>query len=203
MKPLPAMLTLPREARCVSNGFGTGATSFVLRAIMAEITRSEFMKCCALGACSCSLVALYATGTGVAQSDHSEVDALKAQRDAIRIRCAKLLGILDEEVAPPTRKRIFERMGRACADQFRAITYDKYKNDIRGFLVAIQASNGWAEKAEYNEKTGTIRIVDRSKNCTCALVEKGLTPSDQCECTLGWQKQTYSAILGKPVEAEL
>ena len=61
----------------------------------------------------------------------------------------------------------------------------------------------WAEKTEYNERTGTIRIVARSKNCTCALVEKGLTPSDQCECTLGWQKQTYSAILGKPVEAEL
>jgi predicted hydrocarbon binding protein len=170
---------------------------------MAEITRSEFMKCCALGGCSCSLVALSATGTGVAQSDNSEVDTLKAQQDAIRIRYAKLLGILDEEVDPPTRKRIFERMGRACADQFRAITYDKYKNDIRGFLVAIQAPNGWVEKAEYNEKTGTIRIFDRPKNCTCPLVEKGLTPSDQCECTLGWQKQTYSAILGKPVEAEL
>jgi predicted hydrocarbon binding protein len=170
---------------------------------MAEMTRSDFMKCCTLGACSCSLVAISATGTGVAQSTNSEVDALKAQREVIRIRYAKLLGILDEEVDQPTRKRIFEKLGRVCADQFRAITYDKYKNDIRGFLAAIQGPSGWVEKAEYNEKTGTIRIFDRSKTCTCPLVDEKLTPADQCECTLGWQKQTYSAILGKPVTAEL
>lgn len=170
---------------------------------MAEMTRSEFMKNCAMGACSCSMVALSVTGAAVAESGISEVDALKAQREAIRIRYAKLLGILDEEVDQPTRKRIFERLGRACAEQFRAITYDKYKNDIRGFLAAIQQPSGWVEKAEYNEKTGTIRIIDRSRTCTCPLVEKGLTPSDQCDCTLGWQKETYSAILGKPVEAEL
>ena len=170
---------------------------------MAEMTRSEFVKCCALGACSCSLVALSATETGVGQPANSEVDVLKAEREAIRIRYAKLLGILDEEVDQPTRKRIFERLGRACADQFRATTYDKYKNDIRGFLAMIQGPTRWVEKAEYNEKTGTIRIIDRSKSCTCPLVKKGLTQSDQCDCTLGWQKQTYSAILGKPVEAEL
>ena len=170
---------------------------------MTDMTRSDFMKACALGACSCSLVSLSATGTAAAQSGNSEIETLKAQREAIRIRYAKLLGIMDEEVDPDTRKRIFERLGRACADQFRAITYDKYKNDIRGFLAAIQAPGGWVEKAAYNEKTGTIRIVDRSKTCTCPLVERGLTPSDQCECTLGWQKQTYSAILGKSVEAEL
>jgi hypothetical protein len=161
------------------------------------------MKSCALSACSCSLVALAATETAAAESGNSEIDALKAQRDAMRIRYAKLLGILDEEIDQPTRKRIFERLGRVCADQFRAITYDKYKNDIRGFLAAIQAPSGWVEKAEYNEKTGTIRIFDRSKSCTCPLVEKGLTPADQYECTLGWQKQTYAAILGRPVEAEL
>jgi predicted hydrocarbon binding protein len=170
---------------------------------MAEMTRSEFLKGCAMGACSCSMVALAASGTASAQPGDSEIDALKAQREAIRIRYAKLLGILDDEVDAATRKRIFDRLGRACADQFRAITYDKYKGNIRGFLAAIVAPGGWVEKTEYNEQTGTIRIFDRSKTCTCPLVEKGLTPSDQCECTLGWQKQTYSAILGKPVDAEL
>jgi hypothetical protein len=104
---------------------------------MAEMTRSEFVKCCALGACSCSLAALSATETAAAQSGNSEVDALKAEREASRIRYAKLLGILDEEVDQATRKRIFERLGRVCADPFRAITYDKYKNDIRAFLAAI------------------------------------------------------------------
>ena len=58
---------------------------------MAEMTRSEFLKSCTLGACSCSLVALSATETAMAESGNSEVDTLKAQRDAIRIRYAKLL----------------------------------------------------------------------------------------------------------------
>lgn len=170
---------------------------------MAEMTRNSFLKCCALGACSCSLIPLAAATTVTPATGNSEVDALTAQREAIRIRYAKLLGIMDEEVDDATRKRIFERLGRACADQFRAITYDKYKNDIRGFLAAIVQPSGWVEKTQYNEETGTIRIFDRSKSCTCPLVEEGPTPSDQCECTLGWQKQTYSAILGKPVEATL
>ena len=169
---------------------------------MAEMTRSEFMKCCTLGACSCSLIAIATTGTATESTD-PEIGALKAQREAIRIRYAELLGILDDEVDGATRKRIFERLGRTCADQFRAITYDKYKGDIRGFLAAIQAPSRWVEKVEYNEKTGTIRIFDRSKTCTCPLVKEGFTPSDRCECTLGWQKQTYTDILGKPVEAEL
>ncbi len=72
-----------------------------------------------------------------------------------------------------------------------------------GFLTAIQLPSGWVEKTEYNEATGTIRIFDRSKTCTCTLVDEKFTPSDQCECILGWQKETYSRILGKPVDAVL
>jgi hypothetical protein len=34
-------------------------------------------------------------------------------------------------------------------------------------------------------------------------VKPGVTPPDFCNCTLGWQKEAYSAILGRPVEAEL
>ena len=83
---------------------------------MAEITRSEFLKGCAVGACSCSLVALSATGTAAALSADTEMDALKAQREAIRIRYAKLLGILDEEVDAATRKRIFDRLGRVWGE---------------------------------------------------------------------------------------
>jgi hypothetical protein len=31
----------------------------------------------------------------------------------------------------------------------------------------------------------------------------GMTPGSFCDCTLGWQEEAYSEILGRPVKAEL
>jgi hypothetical protein len=59
------------------------------------------------------------------------------------------------------------------------------------------------EKAEYDDAKGTIRIVDKSPTCTCPLVRQNLTPPSFCDCTLGWQKEAYSAVVGRPVEATL
>jgi hypothetical protein len=30
-----------------------------------------------------------------------------------------------------------------------------------------------------------------------------MTPGSFCDCTLGWQEEAYSEILGRPVKAEL
>jgi hypothetical protein len=100
-----------------------------------------------------------------------------------------------------TRKRILDNLGRECAWQFRERTFAKYKGDIHGFLKSIQGPEGWVEKVEYDEQAGTIRIFDRSPICTCPLVKEGLTSVEQCDCSLGWQRETYSAILGRPVDA--
>jgi len=35
------------------------------------------------------------------------------------------------------------------------------------------------------------------------IVCKGLTPPSVCECSLGWQKQAFSAVFGSPVEVEI
>jgi hypothetical protein len=78
---------------------------------------------------------------------------------------------------------------------------DKHKSDIGGFLA--EGRKQWMEKAEFDNKAGTIRIVDKLKSCSCPLVKPGATPPEFCDCTLGWQKETYSAILGKPVEVEI
>ncbi len=56
-------------------------------------------------------------------------------------------------------------------------------------------------KTEYDEKAGIIRVFDRGPHCSCPLVKEGLTSGAQCDCTLGWQRETYSAILGRPVDA--
>ncbi|HWR36227.1 MAG TPA: hypothetical protein VN622_10195 [Clostridia bacterium] len=171
---------------------------------MKTMNRSEFMKCCTLGMCSCvATLAFSAPQAAVAQANNPEADRLKSQLEAVRIRYAKLVSVLDESLDEPTRKKILESLGRECAKQFGSETFEKYRGDIKGFLKSIQEPGKWVEKAEFDEAAGSIRIIDKAQKCSCPLVEKGLTPSSQCDCTLGWQKETYSAILGKPVEAEV
>ena len=161
--------------------------------------RDEFLKC-TVGMCSCAAYAMLPQSVSFAQSGNPEMDALKWKVDAGQKRFAKLVKVLNDTLDEPTRKRVFESLGRFCAQDSRYLT-DQYKGNVQGFLDLIQQK--WVEKAEYDEKAGTIRIVDKSKTCTCPLVQESLTPSTFCDCTLGWQKETYSALLGKPVEAEL
>ena len=51
---------------------------------------------------------------------------------------------------------------------------------------------GWPAP-HIDRKVRVLTIVDRAKSCTCPLVKQGLTPAAQCECTLGWQEETYLA----------
>jgi hypothetical protein len=167
------------------------------------MNRQEFLKGCLAGACSCAAWGVMASEPSASQSASPDADRSKSQLDAARIRYAKLVEILGQELDEATQKRVLRALGRGCAQQFKAQTFEKYRGDIAGFLAYAQGPTGWMTKAEYDEKAGTITITDRSTRCTCPLVEKGLTPGLQCECTLGWQEATYGAILGRPVSASL
>lgn len=163
------------------------------------MTRTDFMKS-TLGMCSCAALAFLPAEATLAESGNPEMDELKWKLDAARTRFAMLVNILKDNVDEPTRKKIFESLGRQCATRYDSLT-DQYKGNPQGFLDEIQKR--WVAKAEYDEKRGTIRVVDKSKTCTCPLVDESLTPSEFCHCTLGWQKATYSKILERPVDAEL
>lgn len=154
------------------------------------------MRCCSLGMCSCAATVFLPTETAQAQPGNAEMDALKGKLDFVQKRFAKLVEILNENLDEPARKKVWESLGRDHARDYRSLT-DRYKGNLRGFLDDIQKQ--WVEKAEYDEQAGTIRITDKSPVCTCPLVKQGLTPQDFCNCTLGWQKEAYSAVVGRPV----
>ena len=78
---------------------------------------------------------------------------------------------------------------------------DRYKGNIHGFLE--EGRRLWMAEADYDEAKGTIRIVDKGPSCSCPMVKVGMTPGSFCDCTLGWQEEAYSEILGRPVKAEL
>ena len=164
------------------------------------MTRNDFMKCCTAGMCSCAAVALLPPQAAPAESEDPELARLKWQVDFVQKRFARLVELLDENLDEAARKKVFASLGRDHGREYRFLT-DKYKGNLQGFLDDI--GKQWVEKAEYNASKGTIRIVDKSPTCTCPLVKKDLTPPSFCDCTLGWQKEVYSAVTGRPVEAEV
>jgi len=158
------------------------------------------MKCCTAGMCSCTAVALLPSATARADSGNPDLDQLRWKVDFMQRRFATLIEILNQTLGESARKKVLENLGRDHGRNYRFLS-DKYKGNVQGFLDDI--SKQWVEKAEYDAARGTIRIVDKSPVCTCPLVKQGLTPSAFCDCTLGWQKEVYEAVSGRPVEATL
>jgi len=138
-----------------------------------------------------------------AAEPNKEAEYWKSQLDKARVRFAEMVRVLDQTLDEPTRKQVFASVGRECARQFSGTTWEKYKGNLQGFLTDMQAPDGWFEKVEYDEKTGVLTVTDRPKNCSCPLVKRGTTPATQCLCTLGWQEETYSRMVGKPVRASI
>jgi predicted hydrocarbon binding protein len=176
--------------------------------------RKEFLRCCT-GVCSCGALgwlasqsmgaeavapASQATHPAPTPTPDPELESLRWKLGAVQTRFARLIGILDHNVDEPVRRKILQELGAECARSFASV-YEPYRGRLREFLAQVETQ--WVEKAEYDEAAGVIRIIDRSRECTCPFVKMGETPGDFCDCSLGWQKLAYSTILGRPVEVEV
>lgn len=157
--------------------------------------RNDFLKACGAGVCSCGVWGLLAPNSAAADDNPS-----KQQLDAARERFAKLLSIMRENLDDATRLKILERLGRECARDYSAL-FQKYRGDLQGFLAKIKTA--WIERTEYDENSGILRLIGKPSPCVCPLAKAGRTPAEFCDCTLGWQKAAFSAVLGKPVTAEI
>jgi hypothetical protein len=169
--------------------------------------RNDFLKTCGAGICGCGVLGLLAplsaraeSGEGQTTSVPADYDQLKGQLDGSRERFAKLVSIMGEDLDVGTRDKILARLGRECAQDYKAF-FQKYRGDLLGFLAKIKTA--WVEKTEYDEKTGLLRVIGKPNPCACPLVKAGRTPADFCNCTLGWQQEAFSTILGKPVAVEI
>ena len=55
-----------------------------------------------------------------------------------------------------------------------------------------------------NKNKKIIKIHDKKREtCFCPFVNHKFTSIDFCNCSIGWQKETYESILGKPVEVNI
>jgi predicted hydrocarbon binding protein len=169
--------------------------------------RNDFMKKCAAGVCGCGLLGFLTPLSARAENGEGQTatvpvddSQLKQELDGSRERFAKLVSIMGENLEGATRDKILAHLGRECAQDYSAL-FQKYRGNLQGFLAKIKTA--WVEKAEYDERTGILRVIGKPSPCACPLVKVGRTPADFCNCTLGWQQEAFSTVTGKPVTAEI
>ena len=170
------------------------------------INRKEFLKSCTAalcgsGLCRATKASAQATEDPPRGCDAKEFSEVRDRADAARLRFSKLIEIIEARLPEDERRLILLALGGKCADTYRAALIDRYKGDIEGFLA--EGRRNWMAEATYDKAEGTIRIVDKGPSCSCPLVKVGTTPPSFCDCTLGWQEEAYSEILGRRVKAEL
>ena len=171
------------------------------------INRKDFVKGCAAAICGTGIYCAgklspaQATEEQAGACDPKQLSEVRDRADAARLRFSKLIEIIEVGSPEDERKQILHALGGKCADTYRAALIDRYKGNIEGFLA--EGRRNWMAEATYDEAKGTIRIVDKGPSCSCPIVKVGTTPPSFCDCTLGWQEETYSEILGRRVKAEL
>lgn len=116
---------------------------------------------------------------------------------------AHLLAALDDNLTQEARSALV----RECAAaHYRSANMDEiipqYKGDIEAFLQFL--SKEWRWKITYDRESQVV-TADEDKNvCVCPLVQKGVGVSATlCHCSEGFAERMFSAVVEKPVKAEV
>ena len=157
--------------------------------------RKNFLRsACGLGVCSCVGMGLIPAGKlNAANSQEND-----PKDKFVKNRFAKLIGILDSTLDEQTKNKIIESLGKECAKD--GSISNRYLNNPEGFFDEIH--NRWGENFTYDKAKGIIRIVTPERDCVCPFVDSKIISKSVCQCSVGWQTQTYQTIFGKEVEAK-
>jgi predicted hydrocarbon binding protein len=171
-----------------------------------SMDKRAFLKtACGLGFCSC-VPAVFGTGQSEPAQKNPETDKLREENwrlnwrlNHARNQLARLMELLEPELDPSVRKRILQELGRNCAKSLGWA--EKYKGNPEGFFEQMKSHSG--EQLAFDPTGKIITIVTRERDCDCPLVDSSKMPPGYCDCSIGWQKETYETILGKSVEVDL
>ncbi len=158
--------------------------------------RKEFLKsACGLGVCGCAL-GLLGMPTAASAADASAEE----QRLAfVRYQLAKLLGFMAADAPADACAGILEKTGRECAKL--GTLGAKFKGDPDGYLAAVKQL--WGTDSSWDKQTGVVTVSVAEGPCGCPLVDARRTPAVWCNCSVGYQKESFEAVFGRPVQARL
>lgn len=160
------------------------------------MNRMEFLKsACGLGVCGCAL-SLLDPPEPVAAGDAPAQD----QRLAfVRYQVANMVGFLAADTTAESCAAVLEKTGRECAKlgQLGA----RFKGDPEGYFAATKEA--WGTDSSWDKEKGIITVAVAEGECGCPLVDPRRTPAVWCSCSVGYQKESFGTILGRPVTVTL
>ena len=170
--------------------------------------KREFLKkMCGVGLCSC-VASTINPGSVKAQTEQEDDECKKAKemnwRLEWRLNLAKrqystLLNKIEPEISDEKLAGMLEESGRNCAKSLGWA--EKYKGNPEGFFKHMHEHAG--EQLSFDESGNIITIITPERPCVCPVVNVSEIPDYYCNCSKGWQKETYETILGKPVEVSI
>ena len=158
--------------------------------------RKEFLKsACGLGVCGCALNLLGAASP----LEAAEPSAEEQRSRFVKYQLSKLLGFMAADVPAEATAGILEKTGRECAKvtQFHV----QFKGDPEGYFAA--AKKAWGAEIVWDKEKGVVTSTGPEGDCGCPLVSMKRTPAVWCNCSIGYQKETFETIFGRPVQGRL
>lgn len=158
--------------------------------------RKEFLKsACGVGLCGCALNLLGA----LSPLQAAEAPAEDQRLAFARYQLAKLLGFMAAGAPAEACAGILENTGRECAKLGQLGV--KFKGDPEAYFAA--ARKNWGTEFAWDKEKGVVTVAVAEGPCGCPLVDERRTPAVWCNCSVGYQKESFEAIFGRPVRARL
>jgi hypothetical protein len=160
------------------------------------VDRKAFLKTvCGLGVCGC--VASLVDPPEVLAAPPGQVPD---QRLAFaRYQVAKMVGFMSAGTTAPACADILEKTGRECAKVTGIVA--RFKGDPDGYFAS--ARTAWGTDFQWNKETGIVTVAVAEGECGCPLVDAKRTPAFFCNCSVGYQKESFGAVFGRPVQVSL
>jgi hypothetical protein len=156
--------------------------------------RKEFLSVCGLGACGCAMSLLGPSDLVSAEEPAPADPRLLMARHQV----AKMVGFMAAESKAEPYAAILEKAGRECAKQGRLA---KFKGDPEGYFAA--AKGAWGTEFSWDKQKGTVTVKVREGECGCPLVDSRTMPAFYCNCSVGYQKETFETLFARPVQVTL
>lgn len=158
--------------------------------------RRKFLQgACGIGICGCALHFL-----GAPEQLGAEEAAATDQRLAFaRYQVANMVKFMAAGEAAAACVEIIERTGRECAKLGQLQV--KFKNDPEGYFAATKKL--WGTDSTWDKEKGVITVAVPEGECGCPMVDNKRTPAFWCNCSVGYQKESFETVFARPVQATL
>ena len=98
-----------------------------------------------------------------------------------------MVGFMAAGTTAPACAEILEKTGRECAKLGGLAA--RFKGDPDGYFAA--ARKAWGTDFQWNKEKGIVTVAVAEGECSCPLVDSKRTPAFWCNCSVGYQKESF------------